>query len=193
MKSNGKEVGEYLSVLSDALGKVDLLTMEEATEAIMEAYEKEASIYIMGNGGSASTASHIVCDFNKGISVHLDKKFKFVSLTDSMAVITAISNDYSYEDIFRVQMEGRLKPDDMVIAISGSGNSKNVLKAVEYARSKGNKVISLTGYDGGKLKGLSDIPIHVNIMDMQKSEDIHMILLHAMAQVIALRLGHPLC
>lgn len=149
MKFNGKEVGEYLSNLSEVLSKIDLLIVEEAIEAIMGAYEKEASIYIMGNGGSASTASHIVCDFNKGISVFLDKKFRFVSLVDSIAMITAISNDYSYEDIFKIQMEGRLNSNDIVIAISGSGNSKNVLKAVEYAKSKGNKVISLTGYDGG--------------------------------------------
>jgi D-sedoheptulose 7-phosphate isomerase len=193
MKFNGKEVGEYLSNLSEVLSKIDLLIVEEAIEAIMGAYEKEASIYIMGNGGSASTASHIVCDFNKGISVFLDKKFRFVSLVDSIAMITAISNDYSYEDIFKIQMEGRLNSNDIVIAISGSGNSKNVLKAVEYAKSKGNKVISLTGYDGGKLKRLSDIPIHANIMDMQKSEDAHMIILHAMAQIIARRMGHPLC
>lgn len=193
MNPNGREIEEYFNILSGALATIDRLEMERAMEAIMDAYEKEASIYIMGNGGSASTASHIVCDFNKGISMHHDMKFKFVSLADNMAVVSAISNDCSYDDIFKMQIEGRLRSGDIIIAISGSGNSKNVLKAVEYARSKGSKVISLTGYDGGKLKALSDIPIHARIADMQKSEDIHMIVLHTMAQIIARRMGHPLC
>lgn len=193
MNPNGREIEEYFNILSGALATIDRLEMERAMEAIMDAYEKEASIYIMGNGGSASTASHIVCDFNKGISMHHDRKFKFVSLADNMAVVSAISNDCSYDDIFKMQIEGRLRSGDIIIAISGSGNSKNVLKAVEYARSKGSKVISLTGYDGGKLKALSDIPIHARIADMQKSEDIHMIVLHTMAQIIARRMGHPLC
>lgn len=188
-----RDLKNYFDNMKKVIDSIESEQVQSAMGAIMDAYRRNSSIYIFGNGGSASTASHIVCDFNKGISMGLDNKFNFVCLNDNMATLMAISNDVSYDKIFSIQLEGKLKKGDLVFGISGSGNSKNVIKAVEYAKSCGNEVISLTGYDGGKLSKLSDYPIHVPIDDMQKAEDSHMMILHAMAQVIAKNLGNPMC
>jgi D-sedoheptulose 7-phosphate isomerase len=145
---------------------------------LLEAYESEKNIYIFGNGGSASTASHYQNDFNKGVSEWTPKKFRFVCLNDNIPTVMAIANDIGYEEVFRFQLRGRLVPGDIVIGISGSGNSANVVNAVEYSKSLGNKVIGVTGFDGGKLKQLCDIALHVPVNSMQITEDIHMIFDH---------------
>ena len=191
--NNIREVTEYFEKLKDTMDLIDKNSISETIDILRECYEKGSDIFICGNGGSGSTASHIVCDFNKGISMYHEKKFRMISLNDNMATITAIANDCSYDDIFLMQVEGKLRPGDVLMAISGSGNSKNVIRIAEYFRKEGNRVISLTGYDGGKLKGLADIKIHVPINDMQKAEDAHMIILHMIAQIIAKDLGHPMC
>lgn len=157
----------------------------EAVEVIRAAYEREATIYIFGNGGSASTASHFVGDFNKGISEPLDKKFNLVCLNDNVATLLAIANDISYDEVFAFPLKNKLKATDLVIAISGSGNSKNVIKAVEYAKEVGCKVVGLTGYNGGKLKELADYSMHVNVNDMQITEDVHMAFDHMMYRVLS--------
>lgn len=162
---------------------LDFDAVEEAVEAIKAAYEREATIYIFGNGGSAATASHFICDFNKGISEPLDKKFNLVCLNDNTPIVMAIANDISYDDVFYFQLVNKLKSTDLVIAISGSGNSKNVIKAVEYAKQVGCKVVGMTGYSGGKLKELSDYNMHVAIDDMQITEDVHMSFDHMMYRV----------
>lgn len=188
-----EEADRYFQELGFALSQIDRSMIERMVETLKEAYERESTIYICGNGGSAATASHIVCDFNKGISVHHDKKFHFTCLNDNMAMIMAISNDICYEDVFLVQAEGRVAKGDVLIGISGSGNSENVIRIAEYFSKKNNTVIGLTGYDGGALKRISDIPVHVPVNDMQKAEDAHMSILHLCAQIIARDLGHPMC
>lgn len=188
-----KDVDTYFSELTGALSRIDRDTICEMVDAILEAYNNESVVYVCGNGGSAATASHIVCDFNKGISMHHDKKFRFLCLNDNIASMMAISNDISYDDVFLIQAEGRVRDGDVLIAISGSGNSENVLKVAEYFKNRGNKVIGLTGYSGGKLREMADIPVHVPVNDMQKAEDAHMSVLHLCAQIIARELGHPLC
>jgi len=180
MKEN---IEDYFSKLTEVLGKIDIELISEAMEAILAAYEREATIYIFGNGGSAATASHFVCDFNKGICVNLDKKFNMICLNDSVSMITAIANDLSYEDIFCSQLDNKLNRDDLLIAISGSGNSKNIIKAVNYAKTVDCKVIGLTGYDGGELKKLADYHMDVGVDDMQITEDIHMVFDHMMYRV----------
>lgn len=187
------EIDLYFEDLTTALSGIDRGSLENMIDAIMMAYESDGTVYICGNGGSAATASHIVCDFNKGISVHHDRKFRFMCLNDNIATMMAISNDICYEDVFLVQAQGKVGKNDILIAISGSGNSENVLRVADYFRSTGNKVIGLTGYSGGKLAGMSDISVHVPVNDMQKTEDAHMSVLHLCAQIIARRLGHPLC
>ena len=157
--------------------------VNEMMQAILEAYEQEKRIYVFGNGGSSATASHYQNDFNKGLSEKLQKKFNMVCLNNDLPTIMAIANDISFDEVFRYQLKGRIQPDELVIAISGSGNSANVINAVEYAKEQGNKVIGLCGYNGGKLKELADVVVHVDINNMQVVEDIHMILDHLMVTV----------
>ncbi len=187
------KVAEYFNTVSAVISRLDKDQFNAALNILLEAYERGSAVYTMGNGGSAATASHIVCDFNKGVSMKLDKKFRFISLCDNAASLMAIANDCGYEHIFEYQIEGKLVRGDVLIAISGSGNSENVLRAVRYAKNCGCTIIAMTGYSGGKLRPLGDCQIHVPIEDMQKVEDIHMMALHLMAQVLAVHYGHPMC
>ena len=187
------EIEQYLTGLSDIILRLDRDQIGSAMDALMRTYERGGRVFVFGNGGSAATASHFVCDFNKGVSIGLKKKFEFICLNDNVPTVLAIANDCGYENIFYLQLEDRLRENDIIMAISGSGNSENVIKAVEYAKKNRNEVIALTGYDGGKLLGLADHPIHVNVDDMQKVEDVHMVLDHLMSQIIAAKLGRKMC
>lgn len=180
-----EQIENYFERLSNTINALDTEEITAAVEMIKEAYEREANIYVFGNGGSAATASHFVCDFNKGISETHDKKFNLICLSDNTPIVTAIANDISYDDVFYFQLKNKLKKDDLIIAISGSGNSKNVIKAVEYAREIGTKVVGITGYSGGKLRELADYHMHVAIDDMQITEDIHMSFDHMMYRVLS--------
>ncbi|MCR5490927.1 MAG: SIS domain-containing protein, partial [Bacilli bacterium] len=169
-----KDIEAYYEAEIKTIQSLDKDELNAAMNALMEAYERGATVYVFGNGGSSATASHMVCDFNKGTCYELDKKFKFVCLNDNIPLIMAISNDDSFENIFVYQLKDRLKKDDLVLAISGSGNSHNVVKAVEYAKEVGAKVISMTGYSGGKIAKMADYHMHVPVEDMQITEDLHM-------------------
>ena len=170
-----KEKGVLDCLNADAIN----LAMNE----IVRARDEKNQIFIMGNGGSAATASHYTGDFNKGLSLDREKKFRFYCLNDNVATVLSLANDLCYEEIFVQQLKNFMDPGDIVIAISGSGNSENIIRAVRYAKEKGNLVIGLTGYDGGKLKELSDIQLHVPIHDMQITEDIHMIYDHLIMSI----------
>ena len=148
----------------------------------MTCREKGNTVYIFGNGGSAATASHVTGDFLKGISYQLEKRFRIVCLNDNIAAMTAISNDLTYDEVFVEQLQTFLKKDDVVIGISGSGNSANVIRAMEYARDKKAVTVALTGYTGGKLRDIADIMINAPIKDMEVTEDIHIIIFHAIKQ-----------
>jgi len=177
------DIRNYIKRELEILQALDVDAINAAMNLLNDALEAEKNIYIFGNGGSAATASHFTNDFNKGISEYTEKKFRFACLNDNIATIMAIANDISYDEVFRFQLKGRIKEGDLVIGISGSGNSPNVINAVEYAKEQGNKVIALTGYSGGKLKPLSDVSLHVPIDDMQITEDIHMVFDHLMMSV----------
>ena len=138
---------------------------------------------MIGNGGSGSTASHIANDFNKAIFQNTNKVFNFICLNDNMPLVLAIANDEGYEEIYRYQLTDRLTKDDVIIALSGSGNSKNIINAAMYAKSIGALVIGFTGYDGGELKQLADISIDTFIDNMQITEDIHLILEHMIISI----------
>ena len=176
-------IKDYIALEKDTLDRLDVNAIDEAMNLIMRAYEGRHTIYIFGNGGSSATASHWQNDFNKGISEYVDNKFRFQCLNDNVATVMAIANDIGFEEVFRFQLRGKLEVGDIVVAISGSGNSKNVLNAVEYARECGNKVIGMTGYDGGRLKALSDVSLHVPVMSMQTTEDIHMVFDHLIMSI----------
>ena len=173
-------IKSYFDREIDVIKRLNIDDINAAVQAIWAAYEREATIYIFGNGGSAATASHFVGDFNKGISEKKEKKFHFVCLNDNIPQMMAIANDISYDEVFRYPLVNRLKPTDLVIGISGSGNSKNVICAVEYAKEIGAPVVGITGYHGGKLKELADYHMDVMEDDMQISEDLHMVFDHMM-------------
>lgn len=179
-----KEIQEYIELERTVLQHLDICAVNDAVNLILEAYKAEKNIYIFGNGGSSATASHYQNDFNKGISEYVDKKFRFVCLNDNMATIMAIANDIGFEEVFRFQLRGRLEKGDLIIAISGSGNSQNVLNGAEYAKEQGCQVIGMCGYDGGKLKGLSDVVLLADINSMQITEDIHMIFDHMIMSIL---------
>lgn len=165
------------------LNLLDVDAINDALVLLADCMEKERNIYIFGNGGSSATASHFQNDFNKGVSEHTEKKFRFNCLNDNVATMMAVANDIGFEEVFRFQLQGKLKSSDVIMAISGSGNSKNVLNAVTYAKEQGCTVIGLTGFDGGRLKALSDISLHVPVKSMQITEDLHMVFDHLMMSV----------
>jgi len=156
--------------------------VENAISLIHKAYRANNQVFVAGNGGSASTASHIACDLGKGILSNphdnLEKRLRVISLTDNVPIMTAYANDISYDEIFSQQLKNLLKEDDVLIAISASGNSLNVVHAAEYAKSKGAKVIGMTGFEGGKLMSLSDCKVHIPIKDYGKTEDLHLMVNH---------------
>ena len=170
-----KDIKDYIALEIDTLNKLDVDAINDALNLLMETAKMHKRIYVFGNGGSSATASHYANDFGKGISEYVEDKFRFTCLNDNIPTVMAVANDIGFEEVFRFQLRGVIDPGDIVIAISGSGNSKNVINAVEYAKEQGNKIIGLTGFDGGRLKELSDISLHAPINSMQVTEDIHMI------------------
>lgn len=175
----------YIETEIGVLQNLDLQQINGAITAVLEARERGGTIYTLGNGGSAATASHMVCDLAKGCSEALGSpKFRVECLSDNTPIMMAIANDYCYEDIFLRQLQDKLRSEDLVIAISGSGNSENVVRAVQYAKEIGTPVIGVTGYKGGSVMALADYSMHVAIDDMQISEDVHMIFDHMMMRVI---------
>ncbi len=178
-----KAIKEYYEREINIINNLNIEEINEAMNAIYEAYNNKGTIYVCGNGGSAATASHMQNDFNKGISEYVENKFRFCCLNDNYPTVMAIANDIGYEEIFRFQLLNKINKNDLFIGISGSGNSKNVLNAAEYAKECGIKVIGITGYKGGKLKEISDYKMHVAEEDMQIDEDIHMTFDHMMMKI----------
>ncbi|MEM1484166.1 SIS domain-containing protein [Oscillospiraceae bacterium PP1C4] len=178
------EIGAYFETLKKTIDQVDKHVIQKTMELLIKARDEKKYIFIMGNGGSAATASHYAGDFNKGLSLNRDKKFRFVALNDNAPTVLSLANDVSYDAIFVEQLKNFLDEGDLVIAISGSGNSKNIINAVEYAKEKGSTVIGLTGYNGGKLKELADVKMHVPLDNMQVVEDIHMVFGHLIMSIL---------
>jgi len=182
------EFKSYFSRLSETLKELRTEPLEPLTDMLLDARDNGRTVFIFGNGGSASTASHVTGDFLKGISYELDKRFMVMCLSDNISALTAISNDLGYEDVFIEQLKVFLKKDDLVIGISGSGNSVNVVKAMEFAVKNGAKTVAMCGFKGGKIKDLADVVIHVPISDMEITEDIHIIIFHAIKQLLIKKL-----
>lgn len=172
----------YIDGLKKVLDSFPHDEFERLIDVLLEAYQNGKHIFVMGNGGSASTASHWTCDINKGCSMNKKKRFKMICLNDNVATLMAYANDTTYKDVFVEQLKNFFFPGDIVIGISGSGNSMNVLKAIQYANENGGTTIGLCGYDGGKLYNMVDIPIIAPDHDIQKVEDLHMIVAHMTMQ-----------
>ncbi|MDR0827783.1 MAG: SIS domain-containing protein [Desulfovibrio sp.] len=174
----------YLASLQRQITALDRNELIVFASLLRNACDQRQQIFIMGNGGSAATASHFVCDFNKGLSYGRERKYRFICLNDNVPSLMALANDVGYDAVFVEQLKNFLQPGDLVIGISGSGNSANVVKAVEYANAHGAVTLALVGYDGGKLKKAAQHCVHVDIADMQIVEDIHMILDHMTMRVL---------
>ena len=183
-----KDIKDYIALEIDTLNNIDVDAVNDAMNLLMETAKNHKRVYVFGNGGSSATASHYANDFGKGISEYVEDKFRFQCLNDNVPTVMAIANDIGFEEVFRFQLQGVIEPGDVVIAISGSGNSQNVINAVEYAKAQGNKIIGLTGFNGGKLKELCDISLHAPINSMQVTEDIHMIYDHLMMSILCMHL-----
>lgn len=175
----------YLKQEQEVLSNMPLDDINEVMNVLENARLSHKRIFICGNGGSASTASHLECDFNKGISYDQNIKYDIECLSDNVPMMMAIANDISYDDIFVIPLKNKLKPGDIVIGISGSGNSENVVRALEYANSIGADTIAFTGYDGGRLKEIAGHNIHIAIDNMQIVEDVHLILNHMMMFILS--------
>jgi len=169
-----KTVKNYISTYLETLNKVDTEEINKAIVAISKAWLAGKKIIAFGNGGSALNVQHFMNDWLKSAYVYKKIPFYGVSLVDNVGLLTAYSNDCSYEDVFLMQLKPILLPGDVLIAVSGSGNSPNVIRAVEFANDNNNVVISLTGFDGGALIQISDISINFPINDMQMTEDFHL-------------------
>lgn len=176
----------YLLELKGILDVLPLDRLQQICDVIYKAYEDDRTVFIFGNGGSAALASHMVCDLGKGthspppgsLDMKGVKRLKVFSVTDNVPMITAWANDSSYEDIFAEQIENFVQPGDVAFGISGSGNSPNVLKALELARKKGAITVGLTGFQGGKIIAMLDYGIVVPSNCMQQIEDVHLVLSH---------------
>lgn len=175
----------YLDQEIKVIQSLDLDTVNSVMNLLEEARLSNRHIFICGNGGSAATASHYCCDFNKGISETQDRKYHFECLNDNVPTMMAVANDISYDEIFRFPLKNKMTPEDIFIGISGSGNSRNVVNAMKYAKSIGGTTIAMVGYSGGLLKEIADYCIHVEIDHMQITEDLHMILDHMMMSVLS--------
>lgn len=177
-------IADYFGRLRSALEKFDKKSLDKLAELVLAAYANDRTIFLFGNGGSAATASHMCGDFIKGISRGLQRRFRAVCLNDNIPAMTAVANDHSYDDIFVEQLKNFLRPGDLAIGISCSGNSANVVGAIEYAKSAGAVTVAFCGFDGGKIKALADLAIYAPIDDMEISEDIHTIVGHCLKRLI---------
>lgn len=180
-----KDIKEYFEKLKSTIDQMSIDDINGLMNVLEDARDSGKQIFIMGNGGSAATASHSVCDFNKGVSYGKDRKrYKFICLNDNFPTMMAYANDVSYDDVFVEPLKNFFNEGDIVIGISGSGNSKNVLKAIEWANDNGGVTVGISGYTGGKMKQMSRFNVHVPIMDMQITEDIHMVLVHCIMKIL---------
>jgi D-sedoheptulose 7-phosphate isomerase len=161
-----------------AIETIDTGRVSEVIEILVEARAAGRSIFVCGNGGSAAATSHFVCEMLKGASYGQPRRFRIMALTDGLSTITAYANDVSYECVFAEQLKNFAEAGDVLIAISGSGNSLNVVRAAEYANSIGCRTIAFTGRDGGRLGPLAQVHIHVSDPHMGHIEDAHMVVLH---------------
>ena len=187
-------IKEYFYKLNEGLNNLDKNQINKIIDVLYNAWDKQKQIFILGNGGSASTASHFACDIGKGTlgrnyNDKSVKRFKVISLTDNVATITAYGNDLSFDDIFSQQLTNLVCEDDVVIAITGSGNSTNVIKALEVARQSKAITVAFLGFDGGKVKDMVDYPLIFEDNHYGRVEDAHLVLEHLISSVLCKRIN----
>jgi D-sedoheptulose 7-phosphate isomerase len=168
----------YIDELKLALDNLSEDVFEQVLDILHKARMDNQQVFILGNGGSASTASHFVCDLGKNTRIQGAPNFRVMGLTDNIILFSALANDEGYENVFAEQIANYLQPDDVVIGISTSGNSQNVINAIQFAKSVGAKTIGFTGFNSGKLGPLADVDLHVSSHSIEHVEDVHLVLEH---------------
>lgn len=175
---------DYLGGVSTLIDNAPRDVLETVGDLLVDAYRRGQHVFVMGNGGSAATATHFACDLQKTISLQKEIPFKVMSLTDNVAIMTAWANDFDYDEMFDRQLSVWVKPGDVVVAISGSGNSPNVVRAAEKAKENGAVTVAMTGFRGGKLGEIANHNLLVKSEDMQYIEDMHMMFCHLLFRYI---------
>lgn len=176
--------GGYFRALNDALASVDAGKIAAAAAMLREAVHDDKLIFSCGNGGSAAIANHLVCDCGKGMRVDTAMLPRVFSLSNSVELITAIGNDISFAEIFAHQLQGAARPGDVLITISSSGDSEDIIRAIAWGKANGMKVIALSGFAGGRSAGMADISLHVDAHNYGVVEDAHQSLIHVLAQFL---------
>jgi len=182
MLQNG--IKDYLGRHTSVVASLDVAAVEGAIQAIIGAFDQKRTVFTCGNGGSATTASHMAADLGKNSAMPGKQRLRVIGLADNMSWFSALGNDLGSENVFVEQLANFMEPGDLLIAISASGNSPNVVKAAEYARANGGKVIGLVGFKGGKLKEIADIAVHSEIEDYGPVEDCHLMLDHIFVEAL---------
>lgn len=180
-------IADYAESLRSALLSIDSDAVDAARAALLGATDRGNRIYVIGNGGSAAIADHLCCDWTKGTNAEGHRAIKTHSLSSNVALYSAIANDYGFEKVFTTQVDFFCEPGDVLIAISSSGNSPNIVQAVEFAKANGVTVVGLSGFTGGRLAAISDISIHVDVANYGIVEDVHQAVMHVIAQFIAIQ------
>jgi D-sedoheptulose 7-phosphate isomerase len=176
-------IDEYTAAINDAMGKIETAQFERIIAILAEAYKNDRQVFIAGNGGSAGTANHFVCDFGKNAVPFKgtgpgSRRFRIISVSDNIEKITALANDIAFEEIFRQQLINLMREGDVFIAISASGNSPDMVRACEYAREMKSHIIALAGFNGGRIREFAEAAIVVPLESYEQIEDIHSIILH---------------
>jgi len=181
----------YCDQIAQAHENIDAGELEKAVSVLLSCYEAGHTLYVCGNGGSAAISNHLVCDHVKGIRNKSNLAPRVVSLVNNMETLTAIANDISYDDVFLYPLMSLGQPGDVLLTISSSGDSENVFKALKWAQNNGLKVISMTGFDGGRTAQMADVNLHVKANNYGIVEDVHQSLMHILAQFIRQRRMKP--
>jgi D-sedoheptulose 7-phosphate isomerase len=177
-------VKEYLEKLSEQIKTFPVKKILELTEVIHNTILNNGTIYVCGNGGSAASASHFVVDLSKGVGAIDGSQPKIISLNDNIPLITAISNDIDYSEVFSFQLNNRIASDDLLVVLTGSGNSSNLIKAINVAKEKSAVSVALTGFSGGEMSSIVDLHINFKGSDMQIAEDLHIVVLHIILRIM---------
>lgn len=173
-------ISKYIEQERDLLGSIDTCQIRDAIKIIEKARVDGKHIFVMGNGGSSTTASHFCCDFNNAVHKNVHPKFKFICLNDNIPTMLAYANDMSFDDIFVLQLKNLLEQGDVIIGISSRGNSTNVVRALQWGKQNGAITIALTGFDGGLCREIADCEINIPSNNIQHVEDLHIMLNHCM-------------
>lgn len=174
----------YASELAVAARSVEPAAIDRAAQILLQAYMRDAGVFACGNGGSAAIANHLQCDHLKGVRTATDLRPRVVSLTTSAELLTAIANDIGYEDVFSFQLQSQARPGDVLVAVSSSGRSPNIVTALRWAHEHDVRTIALTGFSGGEARTAAEVAIHVDSSNYGIIEDLHQAIMHALAQYI---------